>query len=502
MSKFKKKVRTSSVFAFSGRIVEQLASMIFTWLLIKELNHAEFGLYNLFLGLIAYLSISSSFGIIPAVKRFLPEFYQKRQAKSFFWIFKTGLFVRGILSIISIGIIAIFYRWIGPFLHIETYFSYYILFGIGVFFLLQARLFQRVLEALFFHKYIVFGSVIYSLTRVLLLSTVFLMGYGLKMVFAVDIVSYFVLFSVYLLFFKTKGFPELKKVNKEDSFSRKDLSKRLLRYSGFSSLNDLGKNFLDISTGFFVISHFLGPVALSYFAFSVRLGKMISRWLPSRMMRSVISPTFFARYGKSGDKRELSNMFNVLLKVNAFIIFPIFTLVGILGKEIIQFVFDIKYITAYPVLLILLIHFSMASFPVGLPLKTVEKPEILLIGKISSVYNLLMSIFLIQIWGIVGVALATTSAIIIKKLFEYHMSKKYAGIQIAWIGLGKIVINCLMMGIFTYWIHPFASSLPKLLMVLTLSMVLYFIFSLFNKSFMEKERFMINKLIGKKVFVF
>ena len=77
MTKTIKKVKISSIYTIFGKMWQQVAGVIIIWLLVNKLSVGEFGIYNLLLGTSAFLSIVTSFGIIPAVERYLPEFFQK-----------------------------------------------------------------------------------------------------------------------------------------------------------------------------------------------------------------------------------------------------------------------------------------------------------------------------------------------------------------------------------------------------------------------------------------
>ena len=382
MAGFVQKVKKSSIYTLIGRTWDQVVGLIITWLLIKVLSVEEYGIYNLLVGTGVYLGIVSSFGLIPALQRYLPEFFQRKEYLQFWWTVRLGLIVRGVGAILSVSVIALLFDKIGPFFQIGDYFKYFLTFSIGVIFLFQAHLLQGVLRAMFLHKYAVRAEVIYSLLRLLLLCVVFYLGYGLLEVFVTNVIASVILLGLCFRYYRLNADQTMGEGKQSETFSRSSLFKRLFRYSGFSVFNQIGKGVLDISTDLFVIAHFLGSSPLGYYSFAARIGRLISSWLPSKILRQVVTPTLFARYGESRDKKEIDRMFGFLSKLNAFLMFPVFAFAAVFGKEIIQYVFDPKYLTAYPVMIILLIHFMMRAFPVALPLQAVEKPEMVLIGKL------------------------------------------------------------------------------------------------------------------------
>jgi len=502
LTELSKKIRKSTIFVSFGKIFEQVLNIAITWILIRFLSVNEFGIYNLFLGIATYLAIFSSMGLRPAFSRFLPEFYQKKEFSKFLWTVKTGQILRSILFLFVILVIFIFYEPIGSFLKIRDYREYFLIFVSGYFFLLHARLLQHVLESLFLHQYLVYSNVLYLFLRFLFLISLIFIGFDLKSVLIIDIISSSFFAGILFLFYHRKGVTQLKNTKFSNSFSRKKLFKRIFRYGGFSAFNDIGKNFLDISTDFLLISFFLGSPAVGYYAFSARVGRLVSRWLPSRMLKTVITPAFFAKYTASGDKKDLNIMFTFLSKLNAFFFFPVFTLMIVFGKEIIEYVFDPKYLDSYAVMVVLFLHYILLVFPMALPLQAIEKPELILIAKVASIYNFILAIILLKFWGILGVAIATSSAMLIKKYLEFQMAKRYAEITFPWRGILIILWNCIIIAILAFFLRPYITNIFLLVLISGLIFIFYFMISYFFKNFSEMERQIVNKIIGKNLFRF
>lgn len=496
------KAKVSSIYTFLGTIWSQLAGMFIVWLLVKKLSVEEFGIYNLLLGTSGFLGIASSLGLIPAFQRYLPEFFQKKEYSKFLWTVRFGLAFRVGASVISIAVILLFFDKIGPFFKIDDYLLYFTIFAVGLFFNLQATVIDRALQAMFLHKYVVYANFCYEFIRLCLFCFFLYLGYGLYEVLLIDLFTYLGLLGLTYYYYRLNRPRDMEIEKYAKDFSKQVLLKRVFRYSGFSLFNDIGRRVLDVGLDFFVVSHFLGLSALGYYAFAARIGRVISQWLPSRALRTVVMPVYFARYAELNSKNELNKMFHFLTKLNLFLILPVFTIGAIFGKEIIKYVFDPKYLNMYPIMILFFIHYLMMAFPVAIALQAIEKPEIILIGKFSAIYNIIMGIVLIQLWGIFGMALATTSAMILKKAFEYTMSKKYAGITFPWVGIFKIGLNCCISGYLMVWAKQYATSTLSLAFVCILALFLYLGISFLNKAFLPEERSIVNKMIGRQCFVF
>ncbi len=490
-------IRQSSIFSISGQVFEKIISIAIAWLLIKYLSTSEYGIYNLLLGTSVYLNILSSFGILEGASRYLPEFFQSKEMSKFQWVAKSGLIFRFALSLLIFLFINISLDFIGNFFNLTDYQIYFPIFVLSLIFLFQAQLLRVILQSIFLHKYSVIANIIYLLIKGTFISIFFSLGFGLYHVLIADLIASFLFMIIAYIFYKKA----LNNTNnaKNTVFDRKSLLKRIFRYSSFSLFNEIGVLFIDISTDLFVISHYLGTIQLGYYAFAARIGRMISELLPSRLFINVITPAYFARFSQTGDKNELNKMFHFVVKFNAYAIFPIFSAFIVLGKPIIVYFFDERFLSSYYVMLVLFIHFLMKVFPVALPLKAIEKPEVILAGKLSSIYNLIMDILLIHIWGIMGVAIATSSAMVFKKIYEYYMSYRLVKLTLPLESLFRISLNCIMIIGIGFLLRGFITGWISLLAIIFSLGLIYLILSYFNNAFLAEEKRIINKLIGKDI---
>lgn len=489
------RIRKSSIYVL-GKFAEQSAGLLTTWLLMTQLSLSDYGIYNLFLAIAVYLGALSSIGIAPFYQ-FLRKYIPGAPPAGFCRVVQLGLGSRLILFLPAAA--AVFWLLTLPEVELRltgasNYFSIFVITAIS---LLQAGSLQRILETLFLHKYVALANLVYTLCRLFALGIIFYLGYGLWEVLWMDLAASLVLLSAYARYAAAalNSLPDKPGAAAGVSFAA--LLKQLLKTGRLNFFDQPGTLLFNISTDFVIIAFFLDLNALGRYAFVAHLSYLISKCLPGNLLKGVIIPAYFSRYACSNNKIELGKMFRIISKLTAFILFPIFIITVILGREIVGQAFDARYLDAYPAMVLLLFYHVMLSFPASLPLQVLERTEFRLIGKIALVYNIVMSAVLVQHWGITGVALASASAILWQRMVEYYMAKKHVQASLPWKDLLKILFNSLTVGALALLAKPLLGSLPALGIFLAAAAIIYLALSYFNMAFISEERRLLYQLAGK-----
>jgi O-antigen/teichoic acid export membrane protein len=163
-----------------------------------------------------------------------------------------------------------------------------------------------------------------------------------------------------------------------------------------------------ITVGYYLTSYEVG-----IYAIAVLLGETLTV-IPSAV-QSVTFPITASLYGK-GDINGIRNVIFSTMK-KTFIISVIITVfLAIFGQYLIMFLFTHEFLPAYIPLLILLVgNLIIAPFlAVAATFASIGKVHIpFQINAIFCILNLLLNIFLIPLFGIIGAALATTISLII-----------------------------------------------------------------------------------------
>ena len=470
-----------------------------TTYIIRALSVEDYGVYNVLISMIGYVGVFSALGIPATLQRFIPESLEKKEFALLKKLVVRGALLRLALAVLAVAIVLFYEEPIGSLFKLDNLADYSILFAVGAVFFLESQLLTFVLGSVFLHKYMVISSTLYTVVRAGAVYAVLHYELGLKGLLLGEAVAWFLWCALLL------GFYYFKFVRRHPSQDNPALPlKRYLRYGGYSSLNDLGGSVLGVSTDFLIITAFLGPSAVALYAFADKVLKMLVRCMPHILLIEVIRPAFFAKYSNSGDKKILGEMFNMLLKLGAFTIYPLAAGLMVVGDQLVVLAFKAEYLDAIPILSVLAIFTAINIFfqPIGLVIKALEKVQYQLYSKIFAVYNIVGALLVVREHGVMGVVLVTCSAALFKNAFLFYFVKKNVDFSVDWMGLLRVLINTLIMSAVLVVLKPYMDSLFMLFALTFVAGLVYLAACAVNRAFRVRERDWINAMLPKPVFLF
>lgn len=492
-------IRLSSIWVILRLVVSMTIGVVITTFIIRSLSVEEYGIYIVLYSLIGYVSAIASFGIPEVFRRFIPEALQKKEYSLLKHLVLRGLMLRVLLSALTVGIILLLHEPIGRLLKLEDFIDYFSIFAFGVVLFLEVSLLTSVLHSLFLHKYSVIAGTIYTLFRGVCVFVLLNAGWGIQGVLWAEVVSWG-LWTALQWFFYYNQF-----VKRHPSAESPQIPlRRYARYAGLSSLNELGSTAMGASTDYFIISAFLGPSAVAIYAFSGQVIKLLMNCMPHIVLIDVIRPTFFTKYAESGRNQHLNEMFNLLVKIGAFFVFPLAAGIFVLGDKMITFVFKPDYLSAEPILWIIMVFTAINIFstPASLVLQAVEQVQINLYSKVFAIFNVAAALLVIERFGVMGVVLTSCLSGFMKNFYCYWFARKYAELSIDWCGLFKISCNALGMALLLWFLRPYANNFFSLALLAAISGLFFLLVSWANKAFNIQERAWINRIVPMRVFVF
>ena len=491
-------VRKNSPYVILERSLLPIINFLITVYIIRILTVDEYGIYKILLAVMSYVGLFSSLGLPRVFRRFIPEFFQKKEFAKLKSLVQKGIFWRTVLCVGIVVIIIVLAEPIGNLFNFQQAMQYFAIFSIGIIFHLSSNLIGATLISVFRHKMYVLSQILYVLFRGGLTYYLLSHGKGLVGLLIAESAAYGLLLALY--FFHYRRFIASQAIEK-----KADLPfRRLVRFGGFSYFNEVGAQILSVSTDYLIISAFLGPIAVGIYGFANRLMFLVARALPQSMFISIIRPTFFMKYVQNDTPSQTNRMFNFLTKLICFFAFPLLIGIVLLGDKIIYYVFDPKYMDSLTILWIVAGFHSINYFmdPISMVLESTEKVQILFYSKIFAIYNLIGDLLVVKPYGIVGVAVVTGTAVVFKNLFCFFYAKKYAAIKLELKGIIIIGINALIMTVPIYLLRPFIQNIPTLVLTILIGSSIYLAASYLNKSFSESERKMVNSILPRPVFSF
>ncbi len=467
----------------AGKILNQIIAFGVVWLQVHYLSVWAYGVFEMFMGTFFYIATLGNFGVLDIARRFLPEFAEKENRYSISITVRALLIVRFMAAAFFVILMVLCFDKIGPILNIAEYKSAFTLFAIGVLITMEATLLSYIYWALLKQaKYVLVFS-IYNIFRLVAFYFALSSGGGLVAALAVDALSQLVLFlGLYIPFSTEYGLTrpaEYKPIP----------VKRMIHYGAYMYLGNLGHLFFNTTTDLYVISAFMGKIALGYYSFAVKISMAANKWMPDKLVGSVIETVLYRDYTRRNSSEALPEQFSKIVGALTFFIIPTAVFLIAFHEPLIRYIFDPKFLPAGGILAGLAIVFAISAirFPLVLIATAKEKVKLLFAAQaIFAVYNLVADILLVPIWGLWGAVIATGSSMVFL-------------IATLWIGLDRtvplrveagiiirVLINSAIMGLFFYFIKSSVHSAGTFFIAFAVGGALYLLLSYINCPF-DKE---------------
>jgi O-antigen/teichoic acid export membrane protein len=493
------KSRKNTYYIIVNQIIIKLIGFALIVVLTRQLSVDMYGVYELLIGSLMVFGFLCNFGVANSLQRFLPEYFVQKKINSFSKLINFALLFRFVLSLIVFGIVIIFFDEFSLKFDIVEYKKEFIYFSLSTVFLFQADYLTIALNSMLLQSK---SFTIQSLTviiRFLLVLSFFYFGWGLKGVFLATLIAYVVGWVLLSFFFMSDFNLEDRD---EESFTVVD-KKRVIRFSLLSSLIIPGNILFSTSMDNMIIAFMADTNDLGLYAFASRMNAYVIILLPTLILSSLIRPIFFQRYSSvSKNELELSNMFQTLVNFNLVILVPLIFYFYFTADIIIPYVFGDKYLNSIPILMVFLIFSLFYAFqvPCDLVLQAIEKLEVRFYAEVFAVYNLLMAIYLMNKIGVIGVAIATGSALMFKNIFYLIMVFYYQKITLNFSSFLIILINTFLSLVPLFLSKIYFENDTLILLCLFISMLLYCVLNIKNSFINNYERKLLNQLIKKNIF--
>ncbi len=414
MKSLKKQAIKSVTFNYLGYFFHALISIIATPIIVHSLGNAQYGIWSLVISVTGYYGLLN-FGMRSALTKYLAEYNAKgdfdevnRLINSSF-VFFTGIAATILVFsyIVSINFHRIF---VIEDVNLEVIRAIIIITGLNISLSFIFQPFDRILVALNrfdIRNIIGIGS---SIVRVLLIVAVLKAGFALMamafVVLFVDVATYIII-SVY----SRKIF---KKLSLGFTLVTKRSLKKLFNFGLFNFMRHLSEVSLRRADSV-IIGIFLGPSMIAIY--TIAEGLINYMWLIAKGITTVTLPVTSSLAALN----EVDKLRKVMLIIPKYIL-PIALFIGIqfyfLGDEFILLWMGEGYHQTYVVFCILMIarfgmmsHETMIASAVGMGHN--KFVGFLAISEILA--KVLLSIYLVKIIGLIGVALGTVIPLTISR---------------------------------------------------------------------------------------
>lgn len=485
---------------YFGTIGKQGIAILSVIIVIRLMTVEEYGTYQI-LKTTLLLAITIHFGIPKVIDRYYPEYETKNDWHTIKNLIKLSFGVR-FVTIVPFCLVLIFFREslfntfdIPEELH-ELIYLFCIVIILEVLisnfqYLLQAQLdynFQKPVE-LFFQAFLLV-LVWYALTN----------DHGLSGI----VWSWFIVKSLFIMVYFARVVPKL--ITK---FKRSDQTipfplKRIVRYGGLYFASVTGGVILNHSVDNYFISIYLGNFDVGLYSFAGNLSLFALALSPVMAIQGIIANHLIRSYSKNKNDELLTRISKLYHKIVIFMGAPILLLAGLYADKIIIYFFKEEYLDAifllYGFLILGLIRFL--SYPLYPVIRVIERPEIITISMIFALLNIILNIALIPHYELYGAFTATGISVTLTFIFILRRTRSYVNIILPWRSFAIFGINLIGMSFIGFILRDLIGGIITLGICSIITLGIYLGLCYLNKGFDDYERNLLNKAIGKNLFVF
>ena len=390
-------------------------------LLVRLLGKAEYGIYSYILSLVYVLILPAEFGISNLIVRETAQGVAKDKPSSI-----SGIWRWSISITLGFSAVIIFITGAGAYLFGADYFSRLEL--VTLFWALLLMPFQALVHlssaALRGLKNVVLGQLpdllvipgVFSILF-LLFSLIFPQKLSSTNAMALRAISTIIafIFSLILL---------IKKVPSAIRRAKPIYQGRIWLASALPLGLSSGLSMVKTRSTILIMGLFVSPGDIGTFQISVSTAAIAALLLHAT--NSILAPQF-ASLNAQGEKRKLQRLVTFSSRIIFGFNLGVTLIFIIFGKILISFVFGPELIEAYIPLLIILagqsINSLVGSVAFLLNMTGYEKDVMKVIG-ISTLANILITLIITPIWGIIGAAVSTTTSLIIAQFSMYWLVRK------------------------------------------------------------------------------
>ncbi len=495
------KSRRSTIFVLPAQMITKGFGILYVLLLARGLSVEQYGTYNFFIGLITIFAFLCNFGVGSTLQRFIPKYAATSQWHRLFKLIYFAHSFRLILSLLVLLMAYIFYPYWAVKFGVENYINEYTAFAIGAFFLFQIMYFNTEFNALMMHGTTSMTEIITSGLKLVVVYCVINLSLGLPWIFVAEMSAYamglvFAIYSFIVHVYK----PSKQYTNKGSKLVE---YKRLFRYTSYNAVVAPGAIMFSHSMDVFIISAMASQYQLGLYALASRASRMLVSIMPHNVLQGVIRPVFYHQFSNTNESsKQLNLMFQSLLVLASSVVFPVLLVVWVVSEPLIMHVFGEKYLEAVTVFVVLLMFnfFSVLEMPSDLVLQAIEKVDAILYAQIFSVYNVVLAIILMPAYGLLGVAFATGSALMLKTLFLFYMVKKHTAVSLPWVPILKIMLNSCIAGLAAFLVIDTSMSVFNLLLSIFTGGFVYLFMSYINNFMNDFMKDLVNRFLKRRIF--
>ena len=397
----------------TGKAFKVVSSLAILILLARVLEINQYAVYITFQGIIVLVGLIGTVGVQPVLFRYLPELRSAENNLMMYRMLWVGVLLRalvvGLLFLIAVQFTPLIAE---KFKLVEWQWLMVPYFLIGIMHFTTLTLSQS-LESLLWQKQAQYTLAAGSLLKlVLLLAAAAINQLDLLTLIVIEGIAEALMLSS-LVYFGLKRWQADEHRYAGDLGWWKQNARRVLRFGFFGCLVSQSRILYGSAPNRSLTAYYMPTGEIAIMGMADSIIKLARRFMPTRMLVSMVRPVFMARFSTDGDFQALVRMSNLVYRINLGVLILPIALLFVVGMPLFDWMTEGKYGLAAPLLggfLCIMIAEGMRTL-LELLVQAVEKNHIFLISNLFQSASLFLAIPLfpsIGLWALVVANLSGT----------------------------------------------------------------------------------------------
>lgn len=498
MSSKAKNLVHSSILGMCNFFITTIAGIFLMPFIIHSLGDRMYGLWIIVGSILGFYGLFD-FGLVFAVQRYISRAIGKGDHNEANKFINTSLALYSIVGLSVLFLLVIISilapLFIKHFAEINLFRKIIIILGINVVIGFPMRVFSGVLISHIRYDLYTSIEIIKTILRTILVIIFLKMGYGILALALItsglEISGYLIKFIIVKAMFRY--------IILSKNLIDKALLKPFFKYSSISFLIQIADQFGSKISNFVIVG-FMGLNFVTVYAIAASLIRYFMNFISSTV--GLMMPVF-SQYEGRGDHISIRQKYILLVKISSYLSILIGGTLILFGRIFIERWMGKEYLSAYPLLIILVIPtiFALMQGPAWGLLYGISKHKFYaVVNTVEVITNLILSFIFVRKFGLIGVALGSAIPMMIIRLFiqpsyickviELKTYKFYFEIMM------PIILKSLFI-LFAFWLIFKGFIMPTYLSLITLVSCVSLLFSIivFFIGFNYEERKYFKKVI-------
>jgi O-antigen/teichoic acid export membrane protein len=445
-----------------GKTFRLLSSLTIFLILARALPLNEYAAYVSFQAIIVAVGILTAIGIQKVMFRYLPELRATGNNIAAYRLLFGGMLIRTLVVSLLVLAIVPFIPPIARTFNLEGWswlFPWYLLMG---YLRLTALWLSQCLESFMWQQVSQYSLALGSaVTAIMLILFAVFGNLHLQYVLVAEITGEVSALLVLLIGWFRKWRADDQRRSGDPGWWRGNRS-RVVRYGGWSYLLSQSSLFYGSAPNRLVAAHFLSVTEVAVLGATDHLLNLVRKFLPTRMLMSMVRPLAMARFSAQGDFRAVASLSEFVYRINVTLLTLPIVILAVVGPPLMSWLTAGKYGAAAYLLMgfLVVLIAEGARDLVELMVQALEKNPIFFWTNVIQSCSLLLALPLIPHLGVWSLVLANfTGTVVANTIVIVRLRRQGYAYNVNLHLMALIALHAVVSGGIGWWVWDLSQSI-------------------------------------------